>query len=508
MHSGWLFVIAMLPFAVLTAHHWNWGAPPGFGDHAQYLAHARAIVEGRAYTDIGYIYHPAAPMLGPRAYPPGLPLTLAPIVALFGVDSPMNQVLMIVSIVAFAYLAFRRLELAIAPWQAALAVGFAALGVESRFGSVVPLSDPGFCALLWGLVLAVDTTSRWTWQRIALVTALGFAAMAYRIPGVAVVPALTLYALVTWRQHGGRALIPVALWAVAGVAVLLSGMFDLPFRQYLLPRLDEIGDRITSMSRVYKASVFDLELYAFPREKLNDAYHLIASLLLVAGAGALLWRYRRTMLTATVLAYVAILFVSPVSDGRYLWPMYPVLAAGMVIGATAVSRSITRYVRWYPRSAVPVAIALVIIMLGALRAELGVSAPLSLDRLPDAKQLFAWMRDRNNKQPMRAMFVNPRVLSIETGVASMGALALRPHLQLHALREREISHIVWQNTETNNCRARLLNSLPRIYPKHFVLEYQNPTFRVYRFDQADATPNEIAASFEVSPAVCRELPRS
>ncbi|MGH7694019.1 MAG: hypothetical protein ACRENH_03515, partial [Gemmatimonadaceae bacterium] len=72
-YAGWMFIIAMLPFAVLAAHHWNWGAPPGFGDHAQYLAHARAIVDGRAYTDVGYIYHPAAPMVGPRAYPPGLP---------------------------------------------------------------------------------------------------------------------------------------------------------------------------------------------------------------------------------------------------------------------------------------------------------------------------------------------------------------------------------------------------------------------------------------------------
>jgi hypothetical protein len=499
----------LLPFALLAAHHWNWGAPPGFGDHAQYLAHARAIVEGRPYGDIGYIYHPAAPMLGPRAYPPGLPLTLAPIVAIFGVDSVMNQVLMILSIIAFGYFAFRRLEKVIAPWQAALAAGFTALALETRFGSLVPLSDPGFCALLWALVLAVDTTSRWTWQRLALITALGFAAIAYRIPGVTVIPALTLYALVTWRQHGGRALIPVALWAVAGVVVLLTGAFDVPFRQYLLPRVTEMGDRITSMARVYKASVFDLELYAFPREKLNDAYHAIASLLLVVGAGALLWRYRRTMLTTTVVAYCVFLFFAPVSDGRYLWPVYPFLAAGLVVGATAVSRFISRYAQWYPRSAWPAAAALVLVMFGSVRAEQAVVLPQSLDRLPDARQLFVWMRERNREQRMRAMFVNPRVLALETGVAAMGALTLRPHLQLHALREREITHIVWQNAETNNCRARLLNALPRIYPTHFVLQYQNPTFRVYEFVETGATAeDELAASFEVTPQVCRELPRS
>ena len=498
----------MLPFAVLAAYHWNWGAPPGFGDHAQYLSHARAIVDGRAYTDIGYIYHPAAPMLGPRAYPPGLPLTLAPIVALFGVDSPMNQVLMIVSIVAFAYLAYRRLGKSIAPWQAAIAAGFTALALETRFGSVVPLSDPGFCALLWGLVLAVDTTERWTWQRVALITALGFAAMAYRVPAVAVVPALTLYALVAWKQHGGRALLPVAIWAVVGVTVLLSGTFDIPFRANVLPRFGQFGNRILSLVPVYKASVFDLELYAFPREKLNDAYHAVASLLLIVGAGALLWRYRRSMLTATVIAYVAILFLSPVSDGRYLWPMYPVLAAGLVVGATAVSRFISRYARWYPRSGWPVAVALALVMLGSLRAALAVTPQLSLDRLPDAKQLFVWMRDRNAQRPMRAMFTNPRVLTLETGVPSMGALALRPHVQLRALSDREITHVVWQNAETNNCRAKLLNALPRLFPHHFALEYQNATFRVYRFVPETGTAAEdLAASFEVTPQVCRDLPR-
>lgn len=491
---------------MLAFYHWSWGAPPGFGDHAQYLAHARALVEGRPYTDIGYIYNPLAPMLGPRAYPPGLPLTLAPIVALLGVDSAMNKVLMIVSILAFAYFAYRRLASAMPPWQAALSAGLPALAVESRFGSVIPLSDPGFCALLWAVVLAVDSARTWTWRRIALVIALGFGAMAYRVPGVVVIPALALYALVSWQPHRGRALIPVVVWSISGVAVLATQAVDLPFRAYLLPAPNEIADRITSMLHVYRAAVFDLELYPFPFGKLNAAYHAGASVLLVAGIGALLWRYRRTMLAATIVAYMAILFASPVSDGRYLWPIYPALAAGLIVGAAALSKTVARYVRWYPRPEVPVAAALMLVMIGALARELAVKAPLSLDRLPDAESLFAWMRTRNEEQPMRVMFMNPRVLSLETRVPAMGALAVAPHVQLRAIREREITHIVWQNAETTVCRARLLNALPRVYPARFGLEYQNSTFRVYRvLPSTDTIDDEVAASFEVSPAVCRQL---
>ena len=499
----------MLPFAVLAAHHWNWGAPPGFGDHAQYLTHARTIIERRPYTDIGYIFHPAAAMIGPLAYPPGFPLTLAPIVALFGVDSPAIRLLMIASVITFAYLAYRRLAMVVAPWQAAFAVAMTALALETRSATMVPLSDPGFCALLWGLVLAVDTTATWTWRRITLVTALGFAAMAYRVPGVVVIPALTLYAIIRWREHRWRAFVPVAIWGAAGVAVLLVGAVDLPFGANLIPHGGELANRIISKLPVYRAAVFDLELYAFPRAKLNNAYHAVASLALVAGTAALMWRYRRTMLTATVLAYVALLVTSPVSDGRYLWPMYPVLAAGLVLGFTAASRTLSRYVPWYPRSAAPVAVALAIVMLSVLPKEMTLRPTPSFDRLPDAKSLYAWMRAEHAHRPMRAMFVNPRVLTMETDVPSMGALVVPPHVQIQALRELRITHVVWQSAETNNCRAKLLNSLPRIYPNHFALVYQNATFRVYRFQPTSATAaDELAASFEVTPEVCRQLPRS
>lgn len=482
----WLLAVALIPFTVLAAVHWNWGAPSGYGDHAQYLAHARAIVEGRSYTDIGYIYHPAAPMIGPRAYPPGLPLTLAPIVALAGTDAPWNQVLMLLSVALIAWLAYRRLLIVLAPWQAALAAGFTALALEARFATVVPMSDPGFCALLWGLILAVDTATTWTWKRIALVTSLGFAAMAYRVPGAVVVPALAIYALVTWREHRGRALIPVAIWAGTGIAVLASGFVSLPFRAYLFPRsLADFADRVPSMLRVYKAATFDALLYPFASGRLNDAYHAVTTMAAFAGAATFLWRYRRTMLAATVVVYIAMLFASPVSDGRYLWPMYPVIAAGLVVGAAAISRLVGRYVRWYPRSAAPAALALFLILVGSAWHESKVPKPRSLDHLPEAAALFDWMRTRQQREPMRVMFYNPRVLTLKTRVPAMGAIVRPPPFLLHAINDNEITHLVWQRAEARSCRASLVNVLPALYPDRFSIEYRNPTFRVYRVLRID-----------------------
>jgi hypothetical protein len=444
-------------------------------------------------------------MIGPRAYPPGLPLTLAPIVAFAGTDSPWNQALMLASLLLLAWFAYRRLALVLAPWQAAFAAGFTTLALEARYGTLVPMSDPGFAALLWALILAVDTTTSWTWKRITLITALGFAAMAYRVPGIVVVPALALYALVTWRQHRGRALIPVAIWGITGAAFLLSGLVGLPFRAYLVPRLTEIVDRFQSMARVYKSAVFDAELYPFPSGRINDVYHAVATIAALGGVGALLWRYRRTMMTATVVMYIAVLCASPVSDGRYLWPMYPVIAAGLVVGVTAACRFAASYIRWNARSAVAAALGLSLVLIGSLWHESKVPRPRSLDHLPDAAAVFDWLRVRQQQQPMRVIFYNPRVLTLKTRVPAMGAIVRPPPFLLHAIYDNQITHVIWQRAEARSCRASLVNVLPALYPDRFAIEYRNETFRVYRVLQIDKPLPDIHERSIGIPPECGRL---
>jgi hypothetical protein len=100
----WLAVL-LVPFFVLLALRWNWPPSATSGDYAQYLSHARALVEGRPYSDIGYIFQPAASLIGPRNYPPGLAVTLAPVVALGGVHSPLVRLLMLACVVLFVTLA-------------------------------------------------------------------------------------------------------------------------------------------------------------------------------------------------------------------------------------------------------------------------------------------------------------------------------------------------------------------------------------------------------------------
>ncbi|MFN8583375.1 MAG: hypothetical protein U0163_20660 [Gemmatimonadaceae bacterium] len=46
-------------------HEWSWPPPPDARDYAQYFLHARALLEGRPYAETGYIFHPAAWVVGP-----------------------------------------------------------------------------------------------------------------------------------------------------------------------------------------------------------------------------------------------------------------------------------------------------------------------------------------------------------------------------------------------------------------------------------------------------------
>jgi 4-amino-4-deoxy-L-arabinose transferase-like glycosyltransferase len=83
----------------------------GWGDDwAQYVAHAKNLVEGRSYDDTGYIYNGAA-RYAPRIYPPGFPVLLAPIYALRGLDLEALKIPVILSfigaLIMFAALAAR-----------------------------------------------------------------------------------------------------------------------------------------------------------------------------------------------------------------------------------------------------------------------------------------------------------------------------------------------------------------------------------------------------------------
>ena len=83
LRQSFLVLLAFMVFLPLLflnlRNDHDWG-----DDFAQYLKQAENISLGKPMVETGYIYNPEYSSLGPRAYPPGFPLMIAPIVAKYG----------------------------------------------------------------------------------------------------------------------------------------------------------------------------------------------------------------------------------------------------------------------------------------------------------------------------------------------------------------------------------------------------------------------------------------
>ena len=88
-----LLLVVIAAFHLLTLRG---GIKFSNGDTPMYIRHAKNLVEGRPYAEVGYVQNPRYAM-HPQAYPPGYPLLLAPVYAAFG----MNETAMKVEVVLF-----------------------------------------------------------------------------------------------------------------------------------------------------------------------------------------------------------------------------------------------------------------------------------------------------------------------------------------------------------------------------------------------------------------------
>ncbi|MFN8570926.1 MAG: hypothetical protein U0132_02645 [Gemmatimonadaceae bacterium] len=488
--ADWVWWVALVPFALALLHHWTWPPADEAGDYAQYLLHAKALVELRPYIATGYIFHPAAWVVGPPTYPPGLPLTLAPLVAVGGVHSPLIPLLMPLSLLLFAWCAYRHLTMYVPRWPVGAAIAMTLLAIEGSGYTRVPISDPGFCALVWGCLWAADTRTDWRWRQVAMVTVLGFGAMGYRIAGLALVPALMLHALLTWPNHRGRAFIPAAIWAAAGVVVLSlgGGAGATPS----INSLGELPNWIVFAAQLYKGGFFDIELHPVSSNLASDLYHLVASMVAVVGVAGMFWRMRTTLLAAFGAAYAIMLVAVPVAEPRYLWPFFPVIAAGLVWGAQGIARWLiarrAQTTQGGRRVSLAVGVVVTAVMLGALWQQWRQPAPHTRLASTSAASLFAWLREQQGRTPMRVVYENPRVVTLESGVPAMGDVARSPNGHLAAYREMGITHLIVDRDGGGDCLQRIANHLPISHPDQFALAYENAAFRVYRFQ---TVPGEV-----------------
>ncbi|HEY9443071.1 MAG TPA: hypothetical protein VIQ25_07570 [Gemmatimonadales bacterium] len=189
--------VAVFWIATLREGH-NWD-----GDYALYIMHAENIAAGRPYGTTQYIFNPQN-WIHPAAYPPGLPLLLAPVYRLAGLDLQRMKLVGVLSfalfLLVFARTARRRLP---PPLAVALiaTIGFHPWIWDFKDTIFSELPFMLFCYATLGLVdQMAEQPLKWNWAAIsASAVGLAFACLTRSI-GVALFPAILLVYWWTTRK--------------------------------------------------------------------------------------------------------------------------------------------------------------------------------------------------------------------------------------------------------------------------------------------------------------------
>ncbi|MGQ0646355.1 MAG: hypothetical protein ACT4P7_02220 [Gemmatimonadaceae bacterium] len=475
----WWVLLALAPYVLLAIQHWQYLPSVNNGDYAQYLLHAKALAEGRPYSDIGYLFTPYNALVSPRMQPPGWPLLLTPGVAAFGIGFSYPRVLSLLAGLVFLACATLRLASRDDKWIALAAVAMVGVSIETGFATNTIISDLPFAAFIWAFILAADREGPLTWPRLLLLAAIGTYAMSVRMIGVALVPTVALLAFLRPRRDRGPLLVLAAVWTTAAVLALMAvGPDRIPFLLQTLRAPSLLLGRVSGFWGSYRLGPFDAVMYPFPWDLANDAYHAAALALIVIGLWDFVRRFGRSALGAFTGSYLTLLVFSPAAETRYLWPLWPVLTYCMLAGGKRVVRWLPRQVATLERALAPAAVTL--LLLGTLTA-FRAPPPSQLLSRADVQDLFRWVREERTRGPMRIVFVRARVLTLETGVPAMPIFRTSPERTLRELDRANITHVVSGDAGIGHPASAEFERFVRANAERFIPVYSNSGFVLYRY---------------------------
>jgi hypothetical protein len=480
-HPRVALCLALLPFLALAWREWPFQPDLGAGDYAQYLAHAAALIEGRPYTDTGYLYNPAVWGWAPLAYPPGWPLTLAVVGTVFGLDIGIAKAVTLLFacgslLLAGAY--FRREQ------GLSLGVGVvlvAGLSVDFVTGAVVPLSDLPFAAIVWLTLLVADAPVRWGWKRSAAVTSLAGLAVLFRPHGVVLVAALAAWALFARRRHGNWVLGPPAALLFATVVGRLVMPDDL---MRALPSFDTLLQNLRDTGARDLRVVFESHLYPFGVNPLDDAYHAVGLATMLLGLVVFMRSEPRRLVTVFAVAYAAALAVlSYRISPRFGLPLFPLFVFGLLNGIRVLAD------RARPGAGHGASLSLAtLLMIGVVVPRLAADREPRVIDSPAFQALVAHLRTRvaSGEEP-RVASVRPRILAWETGAPGM-VLLLRgePDTHLGTWCDFGITHVILGPGRIPGGATDAARRAIEAFPTAFELAWENEAFVEYRFDRAVA----------------------
>ncbi len=499
-----LLAVAVFQFATLDGGQ-DWG-----GDWAHYVLHAKNIATGAPYAETDYVFNRKF-FLAPEVYPPGLPLLLAPIYALFGLNIYLMKGLMGALFLASIGVTLWMLRGDLPRGQ--LAALAALLGFSPFLWKLSHqiLSDVPF--LLWVSLSLWSIRRMHAARRRPLAWAAGaglfvYAAVITRPLGPVLILSVLALDLMRTRRitrqtglllgvcllcYGAHELIAYAFSihafsaeearAVGSAAAASDGHSEL-IRVNLLGRISQLPMTVATTVTDYLRHALALwhNGYAQWPTRILAAFGFLAA---AVGWGGRAWE-QLSILEVFCALYVAALLPWTFSMARYLLPVIPLYFFYVLVGAGQLQAWLAR--RWQPLQRRPLQKPWAAgLLVGAALCSYGASyAALPPRTLPTdptepaAQRFFAYVRTHT---PPDAVFIfrRPRTFALYTGrpTATYRDAGNKPASDEKLLRDIEqmgARYVV----EGPPDEPRAIQDLARQYPDRLALVHEETYFKLYR----------------------------
>ena len=472
---GMLIVLALTLFHLLTispGHAW-YGC-----DFALYLQHAKNILAGIDYARTGYLINPYR-IISPAAYPPVLPLLLAPLYALFGLNFWIFKAAIVLFLGAMLGVTFlwagRHLKTPLLYFFPLL------LGLNPTLwmnkNSV--FSDLPFLAFLYLAVLVVERRDRvyaedgdrwWGWVVMGLLIYLSYGT---RAVGIILVPSLLAHDLIHYRR---LTLFSVGATLLASGALLLQGLIldsqGSGLTGYLI-QLEDLGYQ--NFYNLFLA-IKNLGRLTFSGTPPWIYYPLFACTLATALLGLIVQLKKElAFIHLMAVCYLGVLFLFPHQPVRYLFVLLPLFFLWFLMGLQALGDIAGNRTA---KAATAFLLIALFFSYGAKYHALATGVPRPGVEDPAAMEVFQYL-EKETDESSRIMFSNPRVLAFMTGRESSVWHCTPEKEDLLAYMNRiKATHLVlplWKP----ECIDRLIRGHPDI----FQLKLANGMFKVFVIDR-------------------------
>lgn len=314
----------------------DWG-----DDFSMYIHHAENIAHGTPYGETGYLYNSHNPLVGPRIYPPGFPLLLAPVVKLFGRNlwvMKLEVVLFFVGSLLLMFALFRGVLLPGYVHALVLVMGLNPFFWDFKDHVLSDLPFLFFVLLSAYLFLRGDDPGISTRRRVtyaALAGLVTYGSYATRVLGIVLPPSFGVHDLMRHRR------VTVVTWLAGAVCVALTAA-QYAFWVHDTSYGDQFAVRATTIIHnavSYLRSLSDLWE--------NGYWAAGRKAVFLAASGLAVWGYFRLVRSGVcLLAVFPVFYLVPivvwpsVQGTRFLIPVLPAYFACCLLGIQRMDQAI------------------------------------------------------------------------------------------------------------------------------------------------------------------------